>query len=151
MYEKWHGNELSSRDIEWLLSSDTELFEGEHQSYGDLTALNSGGLIKSAVGPEVLNNIVADFVSLLGTSSAIYEKNGEYAYGIFSSGWCRSLDLASFRLCNTDDLDQALRCGKWLCHESCWTDASKNCIERDETVTIQCHGGLHLCAILYSC
>jgi CheY-like chemotaxis protein len=63
--------------------------------YGDLTRLNTTRLLLEAVGGEGLKSIANDFLRMLGTSCAIYEKNGDYALGIFSSGWCQALDEAT--------------------------------------------------------
>lgn len=133
--------------IEWLLKPRGVPDEYYEPVYGDITRLNSGGLIKKALGENYLKNIVNDFMVLLETSCAVYERNGDYAIGVFSSGWCKFMDNSSFELCKTKDLNKALCSGEWLCHESCWTDASQKAMDKGEPVDIQCNGGIHLYAV----
>lgn len=132
--------------LEWLLKPKLKNGSDYKPVYGDITQLNTNGVILGALGRDNLENIVSDFMDLLGTSSAVYEKNGDYAMGIFSSGWCQFMDQASFNCCGTKNLTKALKSKEWHCHVSCWK-ASLKAIETCAPVDMECSGGIRLYAI----
>ena len=113
--------------------------------YGDVTELNTERTILDNVGKENLKILTSELMDLLDTSVTIYEKNGDYAYGVFNSGWCQLMDAASRKLCNTDDNKIALNCGKWLSHDDCWKISHTSIITKKIEDT-DCIGGIKIYA-----
>jgi len=137
------------RSIEWLLARRISAdFDEECVSrYERAVETGTESLIVDSVGEDLLREIVGECLILLDTSTAIFEENGDYAFSLLSSGWCQYLNHASRKLCGTEDDREAMKCGKWLCHESSWGMASKVAIERGEAVDIECHGGVRIFAV----
>ncbi|MBF0566820.1 MAG: PAS domain S-box protein, partial [Nitrospirae bacterium] len=119
----------------------------EYKPYGDLTELNKRRDLLDTVGKETLERIAKSYLDLLETSAAIYETDGSYATALFSSSYCKLMDAYSRKLCISADNTYALDSGKWLCHESCWTNASRITMETGEPYDLKpCEGGINIYA-----
>jgi signal transduction histidine kinase len=130
--------------IAWLLREGRTSFTvPQPQPYGDVTELNTARTILRTVGKDLLLNVAGDALHLIGTSTAVCEKNGDYALCLVASDWCRFLDQASRAHCGKTDNRTALACGQWHCHESC-REVSSRSIERGEPVDLPCKGGIHM-------
>ncbi len=143
--------EAALHRIEWMLNKSVTPTESHVEAYappyGDVTDLNTCRVILDSVGKTMLKRIAEDTIDLLDTSVAVYEQNGDYAFGMFASGWCQFLDWTSRRLCGDVDNRTALTCGKWLCHENCWHDSAKVALQTGQATDIECVGGIHLYAV----
>lgn len=133
--------------LQWLLQPKVFAVGAFAPVYGDITRLNTNRTILEALGAATIHTIISEFMGMLESSCAVYEINGDYATGIFSSGWCQFMDGASYKLCGTTEVTQALTCGKWHCHESCWLEAAKPAIDSGAPVDIECAGGIRLYAV----
>ncbi|AKJ64651.1 PAS domain S-box protein [Kiritimatiella glycovorans] len=136
--------------IEWLLEQESlanDPVAPYTPYYGDVTELNTDRTILEAVPGETMEMLAEDIMVLVDSSVAVYERSGDYAYGIFASGWCQLLDAASRRLCGTDDNREALDGGRWLCHECCWNRSARPAMETGAPTDIECVGGIRLYAV----
>jgi PAS domain S-box-containing protein len=142
--------EQDSKNLQWLVDEESSEKKEDHNTYspfyGDVTDLNTDRTILDLVGKETMEVLCTDTMYLLDTSVSVYEKNGDYAFGMFVSGWCQLMGAASRRLCNTSDNKEALACGKWHCHENCWNDSAKVAIRTGKSTDIECIGGINLYA-----
>lgn len=82
--------------------------------------------LKNIIGAELLNEIQDSYLKYLGSSAAIYEVNGDYAAALFASNWCDFLNQASKKLAGNVSEEEALKSGKWICHEDCWATSFKS-------------------------
>jgi signal transduction histidine kinase len=130
--------------IEWMLNSTADAVDNKVVTDGDVVSAEHGGkgsrLILDTIGEKVLEGILVDTLNLLGTSAAVYEKDGTSSMGVFSSGWCRYLDN-SFR---NDDEGNDLEAGGFLCHHRCWSESTKLILEENGPVDRPCPGGLRI-------
>jgi hypothetical protein len=132
--------------LEWMLTSPYEavnkdlLIECAPPLGQDSTGLR---LIIDSVGKDVLERILVDTLALLGTSAAVYEKDGTCSMGVFSSSWCRFQDSTFRKVGETTNLEQ----GGYLCHHSCWSESTQLIEEVNGPVDRPCPGGLRIYAV----
>ncbi|MES0335218.1 MAG: PAS domain S-box protein [Candidatus Magnetobacterium sp. LHC-1] len=97
--------------------------------------------LKQAVGEGQLMDIQDSYLQYLESSASIYEINGDYVTSLFTSMWCDFLNQASRRLCGNVSEEEALKSGKWICHEDCWATSLKSMTDK-RPVEMECSGGI---------
>ena len=136
--------ETELKAIAWLLREGRKPFRvPKPQPYGELTELNTERTILRMVGKDLLANVAGDALHLIGTSGAVFEKNGDYASCLVASDWCRFLDQASRTRCDTTDNRSALASGEWHCRES-GKEVLVRSMEAGKPVDMPCKGGINL-------
>src|ERR1019366_8278469 len=84
----------------------------------EMVRRNSARLILDAAGDSLLAGIAADFDTLMGTCFSVHEANGDLAYSVLVSDWCRYLDASAIRHCASTGVCEPRACARWLCHQS---------------------------------
>lgn len=145
--------EEALRRIEWMLSKKPQKRElsllGALDGRSALATLNTQGTVLRSVGRDRLASIVSESLELLGTYAVVFESDGSYAFCLFESEWCRLLDRASCRACGVPDKEKVVLSGRWLCHESCWTECAQPLMadRSSEESDVVCAGGIHLYSV----
>jgi PAS domain S-box-containing protein len=147
------GEKRIRRDLDrlrWMLSPPAGDTSAEPLAPGPVCRVverNTARLILDAAGESLLSEIAAGFHVLMGTCFAVHEANGDLAYSVLVSDWCRFLDANSIQRCASDAVCDPQACGKWLCHGSPGRDASFATMARGEPVDLECAGGLRIYAV----
>ena len=136
------------RRIQWLLHRSVSPEPGQQEtvdpSADDPTRHNTHRLLLDAVGVPMLRQIAGEYLDLLDTCSAIHEVNGDYALNVSVSSWCRFIDQASRRKCQTGELPS---CGKGRCSNSCWRAACLPAIQQRRPIDVECDAGIRMYAL----
>ncbi len=133
--------ESALRSIEWMLTK--QHVESDIVSvYWDLNDLNANRLIVDSVGLDVLKELMSDYISLLDTSAAVYENNGDYATVLLSSAWCQYLDKVSKQ--NEDESIPVKYENTRHCHIRQWKEIAQNVMNSGQESDVESPDGLHV-------
>lgn len=139
---------ITDRKSDNQLCDDTKhsISNTSSHAYDKISKYNVCRTILDTIGIDLLSEIVEGYLSILGTSAVVFERTGEYAFGMFSSGWCKYMGSSSRKLCNTPSDSDAFASGKWVCLESC-QKISMLAMEKGEAVDMPCSGGINIYAV----
>jgi PAS domain S-box-containing protein len=133
--------------LRWMLAPPARDPATELPAKGPVCRLaerNATRLILDAAGESLLSEIAAGFHVLMGTCFAVHEANGDLAYSVLVSDWCRFLDANSTQHCASEGVCDSQACGRWLCPASSGKGASLMTMARGGPVDLECAGGLRI-------
>lgn len=129
------------RRIEWMLAKKPKTGSAADGASASgrrvLGAAFGNGLIAQSVSREMLANTVDEFLDLMGTSSSIFEANGDLAYGVWESELCKLLGPVGCEA--AAGLRQAT--------ETSWNECVRQVVETRAAVDAVCPSGLRLYAV----
>ncbi len=115
----WHSNDQPAQD-----------------AWSEIVPNEGSGVICQTLGIEILRDIVEQYLCLLNTFGAVYERDGKLAYGKYVSPWCRFLNKGAPYF---DGKDAS---GSLYCQQSC-LEISKIAIETGRPADLPCAGGIN--------
>ncbi len=136
--------------LRWMLSPPASALSPQLPAQGSICRLagrNTARLILDAAGDSLLSEIAAGFHVLMGTFFAVHESNGDLAYSVPVSDWCRFLDANSIQRCASTGVCDPRACGRWLCLGSPGKEACIETMARGEPVDLECPDGLRIYAV----
>ena len=110
-------------------------------------ARNAARLIMDAAGDSLLSEIAGGFHVLMGTYFAVHEANGDLAYSVPASDWCRFLDAAAARHCAAAGVCQPQDCVRWLSQGSPAKAAALETMARGEPCDFERFDGIRLYSV----
>ncbi|MFP4417201.1 MAG: PAS domain S-box protein [Chitinispirillaceae bacterium] len=138
--------EKDLRSIEWLLTRNlvsASSFRSKLRE-GILPGGNMSGEIYQSAGRDILLDIAGDYINLLGTSAAIHNRDGSYAFAVCSSDWCHLLSSLSREVENGGEgAGTEMKC----CDEHCWKAPVLQAIEQGKPVDIIGRMGMSVYAV----
>jgi PAS domain S-box-containing protein len=135
--------------LRWMLSAPVEqtpepLAQAPVCQYAER---NTNRLILDAAGDSLLSEIAGGFHVLMGTCFAVHEANGELAYNVAASDWCRFLDASTLRHCASSGVCQPQSCDRWLASGSPEKATALATMARGEPVDTERFDGLRLYSV----
>ena len=110
-------------------------------------ARNTARRIMEAAGDSLLSEIAGGFHVLMGTYFAVHEANGDLAYSVPASDWCRFLDATAVRHCAAAGVCQPQDCDRWLSQGSPAKAAALETMARGEPCDFERFDGIRLYSV----
>src|ERR1019366_5904291 len=135
--------------LRWMLSPQSAYSAGPltQAPVCHYAAHTTAHLIRDAAGDTLLSEIAGDFQALMGTCFAVHEANGDLAYSVLVSGWCRFLDASPMQQCASTGDCRPQACDWWLTHGFTEKDAALETMARGEPVDIERFDGTRLYSV----
>ncbi len=101
--------------------------------------------LKEAIDEKTLTTLQRMLMQFLHSSTALYEADGTYVYGVFEGEYCELLNKVSYENEGSNE-EEVIGFKKWICQEDCW-NMSRLSIQDKEPIEMECSGGIKVYAV----